>query len=251
MIAILHSVRHPEGTGPGTLASSLRSFGVAVGLMGVALIGVTLIADLTVAAGSGSGRAQTLAWSFGLTTAGLVMLKTALALTLVGILLRITDRIEAVKASLPALAPAAAQAPAGAPDADTVFGRATRTAAPLGPLPIHTMARRMWGPMVLVGPMLVLAGLVLSIIQAGTDGAADFADLGASIIHLVVAATVNGGSTSLADSDKWFVVLEGVRRIGVALYLFAILLGLATISRVLLFQTARVRELPDEQPAER
>jgi hypothetical protein len=85
----------------------------------------------------------------------------------------------------------------------------------------------------------------------GLMAMAMMAVLGASIIHLVFAATVNSGSTSLADSDKWFVVLEGVRRIGVAVYLFAILLGLATISRVLLFQTARVRELPDEQPAER
>ncbi len=75
--------------------------------------------------------------------------------------------------------------------------------------------------------------------------------LGAAIAHLVLAATVDDGSTSLADSEKWFVVLEGIRRIGVAVYLFAILLGLATISRVLLFQTARVRELPQEAPAER
>lgn len=75
--------------------------------------------------------------------------------------------------------------------------------------------------------------------------------LGAAIVHLVLAATVDDGSTSLADSEKWFVVLEGVRRIGVAVYLFAILLGLATISRVLLFQTARVRELPQEPVADR
>lgn len=75
--------------------------------------------------------------------------------------------------------------------------------------------------------------------------------LGAAIAHLVFAATVNSDSTSLADSEKWFVVLEGIRRIGVAVYLFAILLGLATISRVLLFQSARVRELPQEQPSDR
>jgi hypothetical protein len=75
--------------------------------------------------------------------------------------------------------------------------------------------------------------------------------LGAAIAHLVFAATVNNDSTSLADSEKWFVVLEGIRRIGVAVYLFASLLGLATISRVLLFQSDRVRELPHEQPSDR
>lgn len=74
--------------------------------------------------------------------------------------------------------------------------------------------------------------------------------LGAAIAHLVFAATVNSDSTSLAESEKWFVVLEGIRRIGVAVYLFSILLGLATISRVLLFQSSRVRELPQEQAAD-
>jgi hypothetical protein len=74
--------------------------------------------------------------------------------------------------------------------------------------------------------------------------------LGASIIHLVLAATVNDGSTSLADSEQWFIALEGVRRLGVTMYLFAILLGLATISRVLLFQSIRVRELSQEPRAD-
>jgi hypothetical protein len=147
--------------------------------MGVALVGVALIANLAVASDSDPGRAETLAWSFGLTTTGLVVLKTGIAMTLIGILLRIKDRIAAVKASLPALAPASSQSPANAADVDTSFGPATRTAGVLGPLPIHTMARKLWAPMALMGPMLVIAGLVLSFIQAGTDNTADFVDLGA------------------------------------------------------------------------
>lgn len=178
MTAILHSVRHPSDAVAGRLASNLRSAGIAAGVMGTALVGVALIANIAVADDVPAG-ADTLAWSFGLTTTGLVVLKTGIALTLIGILLRIKDRIAAVKASLPALAPASSQSPANAADVDTQFGPATRTAGPLGPLPIHTMARKMWAPMVLMGPMLVVAGLVLSFIQAGTDNTADFVDLGA------------------------------------------------------------------------
>lgn len=71
----------------------------------------------------------------------------------------------------------------------------------------------------------------------------------AVVAHLGFAVSVSNGSTTLADSDKWFVVLEGVRRAGVAVYLLAIVLGLATISHVLRFQTIRLRELPAEPRA--
>lgn len=182
MSAILHSVRHPSSASTSTsgLASNLRTAGLAAGLMGIALVGVALIANLAVAADNvDSGRAQTLAWTFGLTTTGFVVLKTGIALTLIGILLRIKDRIDAVKSSLPALAPASNHEPANAAEVDTGFGRVARTARALGPLPIHTMAKKLWAPMVLMGPMLVMAGLVLSLIQSNTGVAADFVDLAA------------------------------------------------------------------------
>ncbi len=70
----------------------------------------------------------------------------------------------------------------------------------------------------------------------------------ASVLHLVFAAGVEPSGASLAAAEERFVVLEGVRRLGVAVYLFAILLGLATIVRVLRFQAARIRQLPGEEP---
>jgi len=70
----------------------------------------------------------------------------------------------------------------------------------------------------------------------------------ASILHLVFAAGIENTSASLADAEDRFVVLEGVRRLGVALFLFAILLGLATIIRVLRFQAVRLQQLPGEEP---
>ncbi len=42
---------------------------------------------------------------------------------------------------------------------------------------------------------------------------------------------------------RWAVNLEGIRRIGEAMYLFRILLGLATIIRVPRFQAIRIREI--------
>lgn len=70
----------------------------------------------------------------------------------------------------------------------------------------------------------------------------------ASILHFVFAAHIDSTPASLAEAEDRFVVLEGVRRLGIAVYLFGILLGLATIIRVLRFQAVRMRELPSEAP---
>ncbi len=71
--------------------------------------------------------------------------------------------------------------------------------------------------------------------------------LAAVILHFIFAADIEATATSLEDAEQRFVVLEGVRRIGVGVYLFSILLGLATIVQVLRFQSVRIRELPREQ----
>lgn len=68
----------------------------------------------------------------------------------------------------------------------------------------------------------------------------------ASVLHFVLAADIESTASSLADAEDRFVVLEGVRRTGVGVFLFAILLGLATIIRVLRFQAVRIRQLPLE-----
>lgn len=68
--------------------------------------------------------------------------------------------------------------------------------------------------------------------------------LAAVVLHLVAAAAIAGGSASaLVNAETWAVQLEGVRRIGVAVYLFAISLGLATIVQVLRFQASRIRQI--------
>ena len=65
----------------------------------------------------------------------------------------------------------------------------------------------------------------------------------AVVLHFVFAADIEATEASLADSEERFLVLEAVRRIGVGLYLFSIMLGLGTIIQVLRFQSARIREV--------
>lgn len=70
--------------------------------------------------------------------------------------------------------------------------------------------------------------------------------LGAVVLHFVIAAAIAGGSAwSLEHVEQWSIWLEAARRTGVALYLFSITLGLATIVRVLRFQAIRIREVAD------
>jgi hypothetical protein len=70
--------------------------------------------------------------------------------------------------------------------------------------------------------------------------------LAAVVVHFAFALDVENTTSSITQSEDRFVVLEAIRRIGVAIYLFAITLGLATIVRVLRFQAIRIRELAAE-----
>lgn len=71
--------------------------------------------------------------------------------------------------------------------------------------------------------------------------------LAAVVAHIVIGAQVASGDTAaLADSEQWAIWLEGARRFGTALYLFAIALGLGTIIHVLRFQAIRIYELASE-----
>ncbi len=66
------------------------------------------------------------------------------------------------------------------------------------------------------------------------------------ILHFVFAADIDATAASLQDAEQRFIVLEGIRRGAIALYLLSFLLGLATIIQVLRFQTVRIRELVGE-----
>ena len=68
----------------------------------------------------------------------------------------------------------------------------------------------------------------------------------AVILHFVFAADIDDNAASLEDAEQRFIVLEGVRRLGIALFLVSFMLGLGTIIKVLRVQGIRLRQLPDE-----
>ncbi|MFH1331565.1 MAG: hypothetical protein ABIJ48_13090 [Actinomycetota bacterium] len=65
--------------------------------------------------------------------------------------------------------------------------------------------------------------------------------LAAVALHFVVAANVTVWPA--ASIETWSEALEGVRRLGVGLYLFGITFGLGAIIHVLRFQSIRIREV--------
>ncbi len=74
---------------------------------------------------------------------------------LIGVLVRIHHRWQSVRVTLPRLVREDRSSLPPGP-ADTPYGPATVTAGTPKPLRIHTMARRLWGPM--------LAGLAVSLV---------------------------------------------------------------------------------------
>jgi hypothetical protein len=154
-----------------TVETPQSKIAVGVGIFGV-LIAMAVLAIALVAANDleGGNSAQLLAYAFGLQTTALVTIKVAIAVALVGILVRLWLRIESVKVSLGALQPTEHGAGPSLGEVDTQYGEATVTRNVPDTLPIHKMARTMWFPMVAMGPMFVIAGLVTSIVWGNNVG---------------------------------------------------------------------------------
>ena len=178
---MLEVLRRPEATAEYARPSRYRPVGFFLGLVGIMLAMVTLIANIVAAGdvGEGASTRETLAWSFGLTTAAFGMIKFGIATILMGVLLRAWMRVESMKVALPQLKPAASGEAAALGDIDTPQGKATASQSALPPLLIHRIAPKAWAPMLAMGVMFVVAGLVFSIIQVGVDETDDFLTFGA------------------------------------------------------------------------
>jgi hypothetical protein len=153
---------------PGATASERtrrRKLGYAlavIGLMAAMVSGVAnLVAADQVASGAAPDAASTLAWSFGLNTAAFGTIKLAIAVVLTGILVRLWNRVESVRDTLPGLR-AQAEPKILTGRVTTAYGPAEGGATVPQPLPIHTMAKRMWAPMLIMGYMAVIVGLLTS-----------------------------------------------------------------------------------------
>jgi hypothetical protein len=168
MTVLAELVRRPPPDADPTRKLRIRNVAIAVGLTGLTAVAVALVVNVLVA--TGDAGADNLLWTFGVSVAGFGTLKLAIALVLTGIVVRLWMRVDAVKAALPELkADAGPREAVSYGDIDTPFGRATLTEKAPGLLPPQAMARIMWKPMLLMGPMLVAAGLVLSLVNTGAD----------------------------------------------------------------------------------
>jgi hypothetical protein len=153
-------------TGHRKLGLGIAAVGLMLSMI-VAIIGVvvgTQIGD----AGSEVSNAQALAVAFGLNTLGLATLKSGIAVILVGILVRLWFRVESIKASLPAFATEAKSN--ATPKTATPFGEVNVSTTEPDEMPIHKVAKTMWAPMLVMGYMLVVVGLVTSFVWAGNIG---------------------------------------------------------------------------------
>lgn len=142
--------------------SQYRSRGLVLAFIGLVVATVAFVGNLVAVGQTGTDQASTLAWTFGVTTTGFAVIKTAIALVLWGILMKLWLRADSIKVVLPKLVgtPAADKAPLS--DLDTPHGKVTVTEASPAPLPVHKMAKRLFRPMLAMGLMLVIAGLFVS-----------------------------------------------------------------------------------------
>ncbi|MBI2168553.1 MAG: hypothetical protein HYU28_03500 [Actinobacteria bacterium] len=176
-------IRRPPPTVDPHARSGYRNAGALIGLVGVALAMVALVANVVAAdriTDSPVDAGEILAWSFGLATTAFGVLKFGIAVVLIGIVLRLWVRVDTVKAALARLKPEPAKAVAPeVGDIDTDFGPATASTVAAEPLFIHRVAKVAWAPMLAMGTMAVVAGLVLSIAWSGNvaDDASTARDL--------------------------------------------------------------------------
>lgn len=147
-----------------------RNVGFGVAVVGLLLAVVTLVANVVAGnhlVDNAAGAAETLAWSFGITTLGFGTIKFGIAVILLGILVRLWLRVESVEAALPLLRTEATDSTVATGPMTTPYGRAVgATKAPV-PLPIHRMARTMWAPVLAMGLMALVAGTIVSFVWSG------------------------------------------------------------------------------------
>lgn len=181
-------------------SSAHRTVGPALAFLGLGIVVFTAIVNWAsisdVGIDPGSVAVTTL-WAGGVGVAGLAVIKIAIAVVLVGIILRLWNRVDSIKATLPQLRVRESAPPVPLVRAPTV----TSDGVPKS-LRIHIVATRMWKPMLVMGSMAVAAGTVIRIAAIGeTGGTETFRQLaawGAGTEFLGEALVLSGISFLLA-----------------------------------------------------
>ncbi|MEE8443284.1 MAG: hypothetical protein V3S37_05990 [Dehalococcoidia bacterium] len=155
---------------------SLRKSGLLLILVGLGIAMVAFISNIVEAGrdASAASIAVQAAWTFGVATVALGTIKSGIALILWGIVRQLWTRVRSVKEALPRLVPQDKKSSqATERHITTPFGSGRVTRKAPSALPIHRMAYALWAPMLIMGAMLVAAGLVLSFLQAASDSGSD------------------------------------------------------------------------------
>lgn len=158
----------PSATADYGAPSTQRSRGIVLALLGLLVTAIAFVGNLALGWNTGLDPASTLPWTFGVTTTGFALIKTGIAVVLWGIVLKLWLRADSIKSTLTALVGRHIDDPTPVGDIATPFGKATVTETAPGPLPLHKMAKRMFRPMVAMGLMVVIAGLVVSLVAASS-----------------------------------------------------------------------------------
>ena len=157
----------PAATADYRAPSEPRRRGILLAVVGLVIALVAFVGNLVATGQSGTDQASTLAWTFGVTTTGFAVIKTAIAVVLWGILAKLWLRAGSIEATLPNLVGTPGVDATAEGDIDTPYGKVRVTAKATKQLPIHTMAKHMFRPMLAMGLMLVVVGLIVSFVWAG------------------------------------------------------------------------------------
>jgi hypothetical protein len=215
MAATLDKLTTPSAKTDYRVDTGHRALGLGVGAIGLVI--ATVVGILAVVAGiqlgDGEEVGSVLAVAFGLNTVALATLKIGIAIILIGILVRLWLRVQSIKASLPGLKADSGDHLVATGSTDTPYGKAAITTTEPKELPIHAMAKTLWGPMLLMGAMLVAAGFVVSLVWAGNIESDPETALGASAwtqgLQFLGEAFVLAGISFLLGS-----ILRGLRQGG-------------------------------------
>jgi len=169
MATIMHGRVRPKANEDYRTPSTPRRIGLGLAAAGLILTAVAFVASL-VAAGAEATRAETLPWTFGLTTLGFGTVKLGIGVILWGILMKLWLRADAIKEALGKLVDVDRSNKAATGVVKTPYGSASVDASAPKELPIHRMAKSMWKPMLAMGIMAVAIGFLISLAWASNGG---------------------------------------------------------------------------------
>ncbi len=176
MTAALQLAARPGPTEDATKKSRYRTIGFALAALGLMGTMASVVGSFVAADGldAQNSYAEFKAWTFGLSILSFGTVKLGIAIVLMGILVRLWFRVDAVKAALSVLHGHSSDTPQVVTGpVKTQWGEAVVTTKPPKALAIHRMAKALWLPMLAMGAMALVAGFVISLVWANNAPATE------------------------------------------------------------------------------